>query len=128
MAVVIRLARFGRRKRPFYRIVVADKEMPRDGRFLELVGTRDPLIDPPKITLKEDRIKYWLDLGAQPSDTVADVIEKIMPGYLKGIEDLRVQKIRSIRAKRKARSGSHTRQKPKGKKRTKVVKAQEATA
>lgn len=123
MAVVIRLARFGRRKRPFYRIVVADKEMPRNGRFLELVGTRNPLVDPPVLTLKEDRVKHWIGLGAQPSDTVADIIEKVMPGYLKGIEDVKLEKIRSVRAKRKARSGSHTRQKPKNRKRTRVAKA-----
>lgn len=74
--VRIRLARHGAKKKPFYRIVVADKESPRDGRFLENVGTYDPLQNPAKVTLKEDRIKYWMDQGAIPSDTVKSLIKK----------------------------------------------------
>ena len=57
MAVRIRLARFGRKKRPFYRIVVADARSPRDGRNIEIVGTYNPVIDPPDVTVKEERIK-----------------------------------------------------------------------
>ncbi len=74
--VRIRLARHGAKKKPFYRIVVADKECPRDGRFLENVGTYDPLQDPAKVTLKEERIKYWIDKGAIPSDTVKSLFKK----------------------------------------------------
>ena len=74
--VRIRLARHGAKKKPFYRIVVADKECPRDGRFLENVGTYDPLQDPVKVTLKEERIKYWMDKGAIPSDTVKSLFKK----------------------------------------------------
>ena len=74
--VRIRLARHGAKKKPFYRIVVADKECPRDGRFLENVGTYDPLQDPAKVTLKEERIKYWMDKGAIPSDTVKSLFKK----------------------------------------------------
>ena len=76
MAVKIRLARHGAKKKPFYRIVVADSEHPRDGRFLENVGTYDPLIDPAKITLKSDRVKYWIDQGAKPSDTVKSLLKQ----------------------------------------------------
>ncbi len=76
MAVVIRLARHGAKKKPFYRIVVADGERPRDGKYLENVGTYDPLIDPAKVTLKTERIQYWVDQGAKPSDTVRSLLKK----------------------------------------------------
>lgn len=76
MAVVIRLARHGAKKKPFYRIVVADGECPRDGRYLENVGTYDPLIDPVKVTLKTERIQYWMGQGAKPSDTVRSLLKK----------------------------------------------------
>ena len=66
----IRLARFGKKKLPSYRIVVTDKRRPRNGRFVEVVGTYDPLKKPAAINLKAERIKYWLGVGAQPSDTV----------------------------------------------------------
>lgn len=76
MAVKIRLARHGAKKRPFYRIVVADNESPRDGRFLEKVGTYNPLQDPAEVTLNADRIQYWLDLGATPTNTVKNLLKK----------------------------------------------------
>ena len=104
MAVVIRMARYGRKKQPYYRVVVADKEKPRDGRHLELIGTVNPLTDPATVDLKEDRVKYWIGVGAKPSDTVSQVIEKQYPGYLSEIENGRREKIRSQRAKRKARA------------------------
>lgn len=74
--VVIRLARGGAKKRPFYRVVAADKRMPRDGRFIELMGTFDPRADKNSINLKIDRIDHWLKIGAQPSDTVKGIIKK----------------------------------------------------
>ncbi len=76
MSVKIRLSRKGSKKKPFYRIVVADVEAPRDGRFLEVVGTYDPLKDPALVTLKEERVKYWMDEGAQPTDTVRSLFKK----------------------------------------------------
>jgi len=76
MAVRIRLQRRGRKKRPFYRVVVADREAPRDGRFIELVGTYDPLQAPPAIRLKHDRIDHWIGKGATPSDTVHHLIKR----------------------------------------------------
>lgn len=76
MSVRIRLARHGAKKRPFYRIVAADIESPRDGRFLEMLGTYNPLQDPAEINLKSDRIKYWMDKGAIPSDTVDSLLRK----------------------------------------------------
>ncbi|MBT8341522.1 MAG: 30S ribosomal protein S16 [Desulfatitalea sp.] len=76
MAVKIRLARHGAKKRPFYRIVVADSECPRDGRFLEKVGTYNPLREPAEVTLNSDRVQYWLQQGAEPSDTVKSILKK----------------------------------------------------
>lgn len=76
MSVKIRLARHGAKKRPYYRIVIADSESPRDGRYLEAVGSYNPLQDPAEITLKEDRLKYWIDQGALPSDTVKSILKK----------------------------------------------------
>jgi small subunit ribosomal protein S16 len=88
MSTKIRLSRGGAKKRPFYRIVVADTRSPRDGRFIERVGTYNPMVakdHPERIVLKEDRIKHWLANGALPTDRVArflgaaDIIEK--PAY-----------------------------------------------
>jgi small subunit ribosomal protein S16 len=76
MGVRIRLARHGAKKKPFYRIVVADSENPRDGRFLEKVGTYDPLKDPVAVSLNPDRIKYWMEKGAIPTDTVKSLLKK----------------------------------------------------
>lgn len=76
MPVKIRLARHGTKKRPFYRIVVANSENPRDGRFLETVGTYNPLPDPAKVSIKQERIKYWMDQGAIPTDTVKSLLKK----------------------------------------------------
>ena len=74
MSLKIRLARGGAKKRPFYRIVVADSRMPRDGRFIERVGTYNPMLPkehPERIELKTERIQHWLSVGARPSDRVA---------------------------------------------------------
>ena len=74
MSLRIRLARGGAKKRPFYRIVVADSRMPRDGRFIEKVGTYNPMLaadHPDRIKLEAERIKHWLSVGALPSDRVA---------------------------------------------------------
>jgi small subunit ribosomal protein S16 len=76
MSVKIRLARHGAKKRPFYRIVVADTKSPRDGRFLENVGTYNPVLDPAEVVLKQERIKYWIDQGAIITDTVKSLLKK----------------------------------------------------
>jgi small subunit ribosomal protein S16 len=76
MAVRIRLARRGSKKRPFYSIVVAHSEAPRDGRFIERIGTYNPLTDPAAVTFKTDRLDYWLQQGAQPTDTVRSLIRR----------------------------------------------------
>lgn len=76
MSVKIRLARHGAKKRPFYRIVVADSESPRDGKFLEVVGTYNPLMDPAEVNLKDERVKYWMEQGATPTGTVKNLLKK----------------------------------------------------
>ena len=76
MSVKIRLARHGAKKRPFYRIVVADGECPRDGRFLETVGTYNPLPDPAQVTFKNERVQYWMSQGAIPTPTVKNLLKK----------------------------------------------------
>jgi len=75
MSVKIRLARHGAKKRPFYRIVVADSESRRDGRFLESVGTYNPLEDPAAVTLETERVKYWIGQGAIPTNTVKNLLK-----------------------------------------------------
>lgn len=76
MAVRIRLTRKGTNKRPFYRIVVAHSEAPRDGKFLEIIGTYNPLTDPVEVQIDSERLRVWLDRGAQPTDTVRSLIKQ----------------------------------------------------
>ena len=76
MAVKIRLARGGAKKKPFYQVVVADERFPRDGRFIENLGQYDPKLDPPLLNLKEERVIDWLQKGAQPTDTVRTLLRK----------------------------------------------------
>lgn len=76
MAVKLRLKRMGAKKAPFYRIVAADARSPRDGRFIEQLGTYDPKTNPATVTLKEEEIMKWLANGAQPTDTVKSLLQK----------------------------------------------------
>lgn len=76
MAVRIRLKRMGRKKRPFYRIVVADSRAPRDGKTLESLGYYNPLLDPPEIKINEERLFHWLGQGAQVTDTVRSLMRR----------------------------------------------------
>lgn len=80
MTVRLRLQRHGARKRPFYRVVAADQRAPRDGRFIEMLGTYDPMVEPPAIRLHEERVDYWIGVGAQPTDTVWSLIRKVRSG------------------------------------------------
>ncbi len=80
MALKIRLTRQGAKKRPFYRIVVADVRSPRDGRYIEIVGTYNPMLakdDENRLTLKEDRVKHWMSHGALPTDRVASFLASV---------------------------------------------------
>ncbi|TAJ24921.1 MAG: 30S ribosomal protein S16 [Nitrospirae bacterium] len=87
MAVHLRLTRAGRHKLPFYRVVAADSRKPRDGRYLEVLGTYDSLKNPPVAKLKEERVLDWLKKGAQPSVTVRTVLRRV--GLWKQFEESR---------------------------------------
>ncbi|MBQ9228551.1 MAG: 30S ribosomal protein S16 [Eubacterium sp.] len=76
MAVKIRLRRMGAKKAPFYRVVVADSRYPRDGRFIEEIGTYNPMRDPAEIKIDADKAKKWIANGAQPTDTVKSIFKK----------------------------------------------------
>ncbi|EGL82582.1 30S ribosomal protein S16 [Caldalkalibacillus thermarum TA2.A1] len=76
MAVKIRLKRMGAKKKPFYRVVVADSRSPRDGRFIEQIGTYNPLSQPAEIKIDEEKALKWLQNGAKPSDTVRSLLSK----------------------------------------------------
>lgn len=76
MALRIRLTRLGAKKKPFYRLVVIERSSPRDGRFVEVVGTYNPMMNPPEVNLETERIKYWLGNGASPSETVESLLRK----------------------------------------------------
>jgi small subunit ribosomal protein S16 len=84
--VRIRLRRVGRKKQPSYRIVVADSRSPRDGRYIEVIGFYNPRTQPATMTIKEDRALYWLQMGAQPSDPVRRIMDKL--GTLARLERL----------------------------------------
>ena len=76
MAVRIRLARMGAKKKPFYRLVAADSEAPRDGKFLETLGYYDPMKDPEEIKIHEDKVRYWIENGALVSESAKAILKK----------------------------------------------------
>ena len=76
MAVKIRLRRMGAKKKPFYRIIVADSRSPRDGRFIEEIGTYDPLKDPSEIKVDGEKVKHWIANGAQPTESVKALLKR----------------------------------------------------
>lgn len=82
MAVRIRLTRMGRKKQPFYRIVVADSQASRDGKFLDIVGTYDPMQDPAAVRFDNDKLDAWIQKGATPTETVQSLIKKYVPGVV----------------------------------------------
>lgn len=128
--VRLRLRRVGRKKQPSYRIIAADKEAPRDGKFLEIVGFYNPRTEPETITLKEDRIFDWMSKGAQPSDAVARILKTVgaMDRYerFKAGEELEALMAEADKAE-EARGGSpKTRQDGKKAKKAKAAPAEEA--
>jgi len=76
MAVKLRLTRMGAKKNPYYRVVVADSRYPRDGRFIEVIGTYNPMTEPAEIKIDADKAKAWISNGAQPTDTVKALLKK----------------------------------------------------
>lgn len=90
MAVKLRLTRMGAKKAPFYRIVAADSRYPRDGRFIEIVGTYNPTTEPATLNINEELAMKWLNNGAQPSDTVRNLLSK--QGIMKKFHDAKHSK------------------------------------
>lgn len=84
------MRRMGSKRKPFYRVVVADSRMPRDGRFIEEVGYYNPLTNPAEVKLEEDKVFEWLEKGAQPSDTVRSLLSKA--GLMKRYHDAKYGK------------------------------------
>lgn len=82
MSVKIRLKRMGAKKRPFYRIVVADSRAPRDGRFIDTLGHYNPCVEPPEVKIDSERAQLWLSRGAQPTETAGSILKK--QGVLQG--------------------------------------------
>jgi small subunit ribosomal protein S16 len=76
MAVKMRLSRAGAKKAPYYRVVVTEAKSPRDGRFIEQIGTYDPTRNPPQVQFEEERLQHWLKVGAVPSETVSQLIQR----------------------------------------------------
>ncbi|EMS71142.1 30S ribosomal protein S16 [Ruminiclostridium cellobioparum] len=76
MAVKIRLKRIGAKKNPFYRVVVADSRYPRDGRFIEEIGTYNPVVEPVQVNIDSEKAQKWIKNGAQPTDTVKSLLKK----------------------------------------------------
>ncbi len=90
MAVKLRLKRMGAKQKPFYRIVAADARSPRDGRFIETVGTYNPVAQPAEVKIDKELALKWLNNGAQPTDTVASLLRK--EGIMKEFKDSKVKK------------------------------------
>lgn len=90
MAVKLRLKRMGAKKRPFYRIVAADSRSPRDGRFIEIVGTYNPIMEPAEVKVNEEVALKWLSNGAIPTDTVRDLLSK--QGIMKKFHESKMTK------------------------------------
>ena len=90
MAVKIRLKRMGSKKSPFYRVVVADSRSPRDGRFIETIGTYNPLLNPAEVSIKEELALQWLANGAQPSDTGRNLLSQ--QGIMKKFHESKLSK------------------------------------
>jgi len=113
VAVVLRLARLGKHKSPAYRVVATDKQNKRDGKFLEVVGTYNPLTSPATVSLKEDRVKKWLERGALPTDVVRSLIKRSIPGVVEAREEHKKKKVAEARRKRKERAAKSTTKTPK---------------
>ena len=104
MAVTLRLSRHGKKGNPFYRIVATEKTSRRDGKYIEIVGTYDPMQDPPQTVLKEEKIKTWIANGAKPSALVKNLIKQYIPDLIENKENAQRAKIQANRKKRKERA------------------------
>ncbi|MCB0338709.1 MAG: 30S ribosomal protein S16 [Bdellovibrionales bacterium] len=103
MAVMLRMARFGSKGRPFYRIVATEKTSKRDGKFMDIVGTLNPMTDPPVLSINHDKVTRWINNGAKASGRVRDILSKELPQLLSEREQHQRAKIQARRKARKAR-------------------------
>ncbi len=104
MAVTLRLSRHGKKGNPFYRIVATETTFCRDGKYLEIVGSYDPMQDPPKAVLKEERVKTFINNGAKASRLVRNLIIANIPNFIEEKEKAQREKIQANRRKRKERA------------------------
>lgn len=143
MATKIRLARGGSKKKPYYRIVVADSRSPRDGRFIEKVGTYNPMLakdNPERVTLKEDRVKYWLGTGATPTERVEHFLiaaklfkrskkaQELLDAKIKKSQDEVKAKKAAEEAKKKEEEAARKAEEAEAKAAEEAAKAEEAAA
>lgn len=113
VAVTLRLARYGVRKNAFYRFVALEKASKRNGGVIENLGTYYPMVEPPVLNLKEDRVRRWIEVGAQVSGVARDLIIKKFPGLIEKREEHQRKKIQAARKARKARLAGKTTKKAK---------------
>ncbi len=125
MAVKLRLKRMGSKRRPFYRVVASDARSPRDGRFIEVVGTYNPITNPAEISMKEDKVMYWLSNGAIPTDTVKNLLSKT--GMLKKFAESKAKAPKKEVAKKETVKKAPAK-KEEAKTETKKAPAKKATA
>ncbi|MDD7472910.1 MAG: 30S ribosomal protein S16 [Bdellovibrionota bacterium] len=104
MAVTLRLSRHGKKKNPFYRIVATETGFRRDGKYIEIVGSYNPMQDPPLVVLKEERVKSWIENGAKPSALVRTLIKNNISNIFEDKEEARLAKIKEARRARKDRA------------------------
>ena len=106
MAVKLRLKRMGSKQKAFYRIVVADSRSPRDGRFIEAIGTYNPVRNPKEVTVDEEKALKWLQNGAMPSDTVRSILSEV--GIMKKFSESKAKKVSKPKSKVKADTETKT--------------------
>lgn len=106
MAVTLKMARFGTKGVPYYRIVAAEKGTKRDGNFIEKIGTYNPMTDPATVKFVEERLHRWLSVGAQTTPLVRRLIIKTFPGLMEKREEHQLNKIRAARKARKTRAAA----------------------
>ncbi len=104
MAVTLRLSRHGKKKNPFYRIVATETSASRDGKYIEIIGTYNPMQEPPIVVLNEERINFYIKNGAKPSNLVRNLIKTNMSNIYEDKEAARLEKIKQNRKARKERA------------------------
>lgn len=126
MSVTLRLSRTGSKNRPSFRIVATETARPRDGRFLEILGHYNSRTTPPLLHMNEERVRYWIGMGAMTSGMLHTLIKRSMPGFIEEIEKRRVSRVQAQRKARKARAAKRGPAKAKPAKEKKIAKKKAA--